>query len=176
MSRALHSMRPVELKRLRELEAAGAPFLSWHDEHGAWSFYVLDERAARVFALGRAPGSDIEIADARVSSLHAELRRTGDHWLIEDQALSTNGTFVNGARVVQRRLRAQDSVLVGDTRITFHAPGRGGGVTTTVKRPRSSPSTSSRRSGRCSRAMPPTPMHTPSVRGAASWIARSSRR
>jgi pSer/pThr/pTyr-binding forkhead associated (FHA) protein len=134
-SRPMHSMRPVELQRLRDLEAAGAPFLSWRDDEGAWSFHVLDARAERPFALGRAPGSDIVIADTRVSSLHAELRRTGDHWLIEDPALSTNGTFVNGARVAQRRLRDQDSVLVGGTRITFHEPGRASAVTTTVKKP-----------------------------------------
>jgi len=61
-----------------------------------------------VLTIGRGPGNSIVVHDPLVSVLHARLSRLGDgRWRVEDLG-STNGTFVNGARV-----RAQD-VAVGD--------------------------------------------------------------
>ena len=114
-ARPMHSMSPVELKRLRVLEGGAVPFLSWREESGAWRFHALDDDAGRnaPLALGRGENADVRVADARVSSLHAELRKAGDHWLVEDAELSRNGTFVNGERISQRRLDDQDAMLGG---------------------------------------------------------------
>jgi hypothetical protein len=55
--------------------------------------------------------------------LHAQLERVGDEWLIVDDGLSRNGTFVNGERVIgRRRLRDRDLVRCGRTLIVFRHP------------------------------------------------------
>ncbi len=48
--------------------------------------------------LGRWPDNDIVLPDRRVSRHHAQIRRFGSQFLLEDRN-STNGTFVNGERV-----------------------------------------------------------------------------
>jgi len=91
------------------------------DGDGTQRLVALDcERAV----LGRAPGSDIEIAwDPRVSGVHAYLERRGPRWVIEDDGLSRNGTFVGGRRVHgQRTLSDGDVIQVGDTLLGFRDP------------------------------------------------------
>jgi transcriptional regulator with AAA-type ATPase domain len=48
-----------------------------------------------------------------VSRRHAEIRREGDVLVLSD-AGSSNGTFVNGERIKDRRLRARDVVRLGE--------------------------------------------------------------
>lgn len=48
--------------------------------------------------IGRAPGCDVQLADAYTSSEHARFREERGQWLIEDQR-SMNGSYVNGQRV-----------------------------------------------------------------------------
>lgn len=48
--------------------------------------------------VGRAPGCDVQLADAYTSSEHARFREERGQWLIEDQR-SMNGSYVNGQRV-----------------------------------------------------------------------------
>jgi FHA domain/Trypsin-like peptidase domain len=65
--------------------------------------------------IGRGTDMDLIVpeADAKfVSRLHATMRSDGDAWVIEDQG-STNGTFVNGARVTRRTLRHGDTIRFG---------------------------------------------------------------
>ncbi|MET9701253.1 FHA domain-containing protein [Streptomyces sp. NPDC006529] len=52
----------------------------------------------RTYHVGRDPGCEICLDDARVSWHHAVLRPEGDHWTVEDEG-STNGTFAEGHRV-----------------------------------------------------------------------------
>jgi class 3 adenylate cyclase len=62
-------------------------------------------------------------SDPSVSLVHAELIPLGAHWLIGDDGLSRNGTFVNGERVSgRRRLRGGDIIRVGRTTLTFRDP------------------------------------------------------
>jgi hypothetical protein len=50
----------------------------------------------------------------------------GRDWLVADDGLSRNGTFVNGERVVgRRRLEDHDVLRVGDTRMPFRRPAHG---------------------------------------------------
>lgn len=109
-------------------ERRGAPFLLWRAESG--EHIVRDIGEAGSLTVGRGPEHAVALAwDEEVSWTHAELRRVGSEWLLVDDGLSTNGTFVNGERVIgSRRLREGDTVRAGRTSILFRAP-QGGPVT-----------------------------------------------
>jgi pSer/pThr/pTyr-binding forkhead associated (FHA) protein len=76
------------------------------------------------FLIGRqAPGAGTLADDHEISRHHARISRApeGD-FVIEDLA-STNGTFVNGARIATpQRLADGDRVEVGGTTLVIHAP------------------------------------------------------
>lgn len=67
-------------------------------------------------ALGRAAGNDVRLdGDEFASSQHARFEPREDGLWVVDTG-STNGTFVNGARVTEsRRLRRGDVVRIGGT-------------------------------------------------------------
>jgi FHA domain-containing protein/uncharacterized protein DUF1707 len=70
-------------------------------------------RGRAVFTIGRAHDCDLPLADMTVSRYHAELRRSGEEWLLVDVG-STNGTRANGWRVGQGfTVRAGDLVSFG---------------------------------------------------------------
>ncbi len=52
-----------------------------------------------VITIGRSSDSTLAIVDEYTSTYHAKLQRSGDRWLLTDLD-STNGTKVNGSRVV----------------------------------------------------------------------------
>ena len=66
--------------------------------------------------MGAAPRADIEIADAAVSRLHAELELRDDGLWVRDEG-SRNGTFVNGVRVESARLDDNARLGVGSTEV-----------------------------------------------------------
>jgi FHA domain len=70
--------------------------------------------------LGRTDDNDIPLpGDEFASSSHARLEPRRDGVWIEDIG-STNGTFVNGERVLQpRRLRGGDVIKIGETDLRF---------------------------------------------------------
>lgn len=78
-----------------------------------------------VIAIGRHPINDLRFdaeRDLDVSSRHAELRGTGGRYVLVDLD-STNGTFVNGARIVQEReLKPGDVIAFGANgpQVEFH--------------------------------------------------------
>lgn len=75
-----------------------------------------------VFTIGRSPDCDLPLGDPTVSWLHAELRRTGDDWVLVDLG-SLNGTRVNGWRADSGfTVRAGDCVRFG--RAVFRLVGR----------------------------------------------------
>ncbi|MEO6529065.1 MAG: FHA domain-containing protein [Gemmatimonadaceae bacterium] len=69
-----------------------------------------------VVSVGRHPLSDLRFdpqTDLEVSTRHAELRATDDGWTVHDIG-STNGTYVNGARVAgEHRLSTGDVISLG---------------------------------------------------------------
>jgi predicted component of type VI protein secretion system len=109
-------------------ERRGRPFLLYRDGGGA---QVLLELGPRV-TIGRGPGCDVALPwDREVSRLHAVLERLGDDWVLADERLSRNGTWVNGERLdARRRLRDGDVIAVGATQIGFVAPLEGGASAT----------------------------------------------
>lgn len=67
--------------------------------------------------VGRSPGADIVVGAGYVSGRHARFQIMGQNLFVEDLG-STNGTFVNGAPVLEpTALRNNDVVNVGDVAI-----------------------------------------------------------
>jgi serine phosphatase RsbU (regulator of sigma subunit) len=69
--------------------------------------------------IGRSARNDLCIADPFSSRVHAEVRREGDQFVLQDLN-SANGTLFNGARLVEAaRLQPGDRVQIGETEIIF---------------------------------------------------------
>lgn len=115
---------PRELQRQLAAEREGSPFLAYRDADGELVLHPLSDEEGPV-TLGRGEGVDVRLAwDAQVSQLHAELRPLGGEWLVVDDGLSRNGTFVGDERVAgRRRLRDRDLVRAGATLLLFRQPG-----------------------------------------------------
>jgi len=73
--------------------------------------------AGKRLVVGRGLSSDIALYDPTISRRHAELTAGADGVLVKDLG-SSNGTFVNGARVTTGRLQPEDAVTFG--RVMFH--------------------------------------------------------
>jgi pSer/pThr/pTyr-binding forkhead associated (FHA) protein len=125
---ALHRSTPAELKARLEAERRGTPFLLFFDGAGR---QVLLELAGEI-TVGRGADCDVALGwDREVSRLHAQLERVGGQWVLVDDGLSRNGSFVNGERVVGRRvLRDGDRLVFGETPVVYRAPATTGGSST----------------------------------------------
>jgi len=64
-----------------------------------------------VYTVGRKPDNDIPLDNATVSGHHCKIYEAGGTWFVEDLN-STNGTFVNGKKVLKAGLRHNDSIGV----------------------------------------------------------------
>jgi len=62
--------------------------------------------------IGRSSDLDMVLVEDMVSRKHAKITLSGSKILIEDLG-STNGTFVNGEKVKQARLKEGDRILIG---------------------------------------------------------------
>ena len=82
-------------------------FLLFADGTSGQRVHRLTEAAERV-VIGRGSGCDLALDwDDRASRIHAQLERVGSEWVVADDGLSRNGTFVNGERVLARRRLAK---------------------------------------------------------------------
>ncbi len=70
--------------------------------------------------IGRGLECDVTLNDPSVSRAHAVVDTDGAEPTVRDLD-STNGTFVNGARVQASRLRDGDELRFGNTQMTFEA-------------------------------------------------------
>jgi nucleotide-binding universal stress UspA family protein len=73
-----------------------------------------------ITTLGRNADCSVTLADPRASRRHAEIRSTGDGFLLTDLS-SMNGTVVNGETVHERVLHDGDEIAVGATVMRFEA-------------------------------------------------------
>ena len=121
-----HTATPRELRDRIDAERRGEPFIVYRDEAGAQAILTLDEHDR--LTIGRRPGNEIALPwDEEVSRVHAALERVGEDWLVVDDGLSRNGTWIGGERITgRRRLRDGDVICVGATALAFVAPDRSG--------------------------------------------------
>lgn len=82
--------------------------------------FLLD---SDVTTVGRHPDADIFLDDVTVSRRHAEFRRAGSTFEIQDLN-SLNGTYFDGARIDSALLSDGAEVQVGKYRLTFYASRR----------------------------------------------------
>jgi len=77
--------------------------------------------ADHTYVVGRAVTSDIPIFDPTISRRHAELRVVKDGVSLKDLG-SSNGTFINGTKVTEGTLAANDSVTFGKVVFQLTSP------------------------------------------------------
>jgi pSer/pThr/pTyr-binding forkhead associated (FHA) protein len=115
--------RQEETPEVAEARRLGNPYLVYADGHGRQQVLSLLDDWSEI-TIGRGMGTDVILAwDEGVSRVHAQIERLADAWVVVDDGLSRNGTFVNGERVERRRrLTDGDELQIGATLIRFHAP------------------------------------------------------
>ncbi len=98
------------------LDAAPTPLTkAWLVVHSgplAGTRYLLRDGATRI---GRSPESDVVVQGpntATVSAQHLEILRADDGWRIRDTG-STNGTFLDGERIVEAELKRGAAIRLG---------------------------------------------------------------
>jgi pSer/pThr/pTyr-binding forkhead associated (FHA) protein len=113
-----------EVKARLEAERLGRPFLVLRDAAGEQRIVPLNEDDTATVTIGRSNDADVALGwDGEVSRLHAQLEAAAGEWLLVDDGLSRNGTFVNGQRVSgRRRLTDGDALRVGATVLLFRSP------------------------------------------------------
>lgn len=107
--------RPVDPRSAFRTEEPGSL-----EGFGGWGLMVeKGAQAGRTYPLsngvtevGRHLHSGILLDDITVSRRHCRLTAEADRLTVEDQG-STNGTYVNGARMEESRLRPGDRLMVG---------------------------------------------------------------
>jgi pSer/pThr/pTyr-binding forkhead associated (FHA) protein len=111
-----------ELKMVMEREREGGDFILLRDDGGALRLVALD-REGEQLSIGRDASNAISLTwDREVSRLHARLSRIGDAWVVEDDGLSRNGTYLNGKRLGgSARLRDGDLLRLGSVAVSFRS-------------------------------------------------------
>ena len=118
-----HAWSASELKEIIALERQGKPFLVFRDPGGQQQLAKLFE-TTRAITVGRDPNADIDLSgDEEASRAHCQIERVGTNWILVDDGMSTNGTFINGLRL-HGRLRCSDGDVIkcGGTLIVFRDP------------------------------------------------------
>src|SRR4051794_5068159 len=94
-----HSASPAELSEQLEADRRGDPYLVFRDGGGKQRIVTAALASARL-GIGRGPACDVALTwDDEVSRVHAQLERVGDDWILVDDGLSRNGTWLNGKRL-----------------------------------------------------------------------------
>jgi len=87
-----------------------ARLIHYHPVHGERSLPIVGEEG---LSLGRGEGNDVRIDfDARVSRTHCRLHEHDRKFYVDDLD-STTGTWVNGQRVLARRLLGNEELRLG---------------------------------------------------------------
>ena len=83
----------------------GSPVKQWDLKGGA-------------VTVGRGDDVEAHVDDAEMSRRHFTISPAGDAYVMKDQG-STNGTCVNGKRVAEATLKANDRIHAGQTNFVF---------------------------------------------------------
>jgi serine phosphatase RsbU (regulator of sigma subunit) len=116
----MHPEAPERRSDSSRKSASTAPFLliTGPDRPGQTSYTLTAQR----HVIGRRPDAQIVLDHVGVSRSHAalELAPSGRWWILDLE--STNGTFVNGARVAERLLNPGDVVQIAEWSLTLRLP------------------------------------------------------
>jgi signal transduction histidine kinase len=74
-------------------------------------------------SIGREAGNLVKLDDHEVSRRHAEIRRVGSTFIVGDLK-SSNGTFLNDAKVERAELSSGDQIRIGRSVLIFSGDGR----------------------------------------------------
>ncbi|HSB12101.1 MAG TPA: HD domain-containing phosphohydrolase [Blastocatellia bacterium] len=99
------------------------------DEQSTLTFRHNGEEHTRTLGqetlrIGRLDDNDLVLDNPYISRYHAEIVLKGSRYVLRDLG-STSGTFANGERISQRRLKDGDSIRLGRARgveFVFHSP------------------------------------------------------
>lgn len=69
--------------------------------------------------VGRRDSCDIRMPFPNISSVHCELSFKDGYWYVQDKN-STNGTKVNGMRILRKVLIPNDELSIGKRKFTIH--------------------------------------------------------
>lgn len=111
-----------ELKMVMDRERAGGSFALLRNGAGELCCVEL-EAGDNQLSVGRDAFNAIPLTwDREVSRLHARLSPVGGEWVVEDDGLSRNGTFLNGRRLAgSARLRDGDVLRFGGVTVSFRS-------------------------------------------------------
>jgi hypothetical protein len=73
---------------------------------------------SKITSIGRNGENDIVVSDEAVSSIHAKIRIEGEKYMIYD-LVTSNGTKVNGEKVMGMEIVENDRVQIGETELVF---------------------------------------------------------
>ena len=84
-------------------------------------------------SMGRHPNNTLRLIDREVSKDHCIIEKVGPSFMLKDLG-SSNGSFVNGKKITEVKLRDGDEIVIGSSKLTFRdgvvaAAARPGGVT-----------------------------------------------
>ena len=109
VERALGSDHGTELRGLTaDLPAPRALHRRWFRRPAG----LLEAAIGGRLVLGRSSGCQLVFADDTVSRRHAELRLDDGRWMLRDLG-SSNGTWVNGRRVMEAEVAPGDELQLG---------------------------------------------------------------
>jgi pSer/pThr/pTyr-binding forkhead associated (FHA) protein len=100
---------------IRPADAPPGHYLSLESEESDGLLLPVEDRVTHI---GRAATADLRFEDPRVSRRHAILVRHGRHVRVLDDR-SSEGTFVNGTRIVATDLTDGDVVRLGPVTFTY---------------------------------------------------------
>lgn len=87
----------------------------WFGEQDLGKYRLVKQETT----VGRDPTADIVIDNLGISRFHCRFVDRGNIYAVEDLE-SSNGTFVNGKRIVSHNLNEGDEVVIGKYRMLFH--------------------------------------------------------
>ncbi|MBI2342880.1 MAG: FHA domain-containing protein [Deltaproteobacteria bacterium] len=94
--------------------AQGGPVLALIEGKGEGTVFPL----ATETSIGRGSDNRITLKEAKVSRQHALIRKQDGEWFVIDLQ-SSNGVFLNGARVTEAELQLGDQLQIGDFLLEF---------------------------------------------------------
>ena len=78
------------------------------------------EMLKNLVIIGRRAGNDIVLDNRKVSRKHAQIKREGDNFTIEDLQ-STGGTEIKGEKITSRQIFTGDIIKIGDFELHFNS-------------------------------------------------------